>query len=160
MTVVPTDHSASDRPGVTVGPGRPDTTVDVRKTFGIDVDLSVPAFATPTEHVPDIDPAYRFNPDVTLALLVGFRLGRRVMVKGRHGTGKSTHVEQVAARLNWPCMRINLDGHLSRMDLVGRDAVVLEAGKQVTAFQEGIVPWALRRPMALVFDEYDAGRPE
>jgi len=166
---VSTDHSASehhdttvddDRPDTTVGAGRPDTTVDVRKTFGIDVDLSVPAFAAPTEHVPDIDPAYRFNPDVTLALLVGFRLGRRVMVKGRHGTGKSTHVEQVAARLNWPCMRVNLDGHLSRMDLVGRDAVVLHAGKQVTAFQEGIVPWALRRPMALVFDEYDAGRPE
>jgi len=169
VTVVSTDHPASDRHDTTadgahldaaVESGLPDTTVDVRKTFGIDVDLRVPAFATPTEHVPDVDPAYRFNPGVTLALLVGFRLGRRVMVKGRHGTGKSTHVEQVAARLNWPCMRVNLDGHLSRMDLVGRDAVVLEAGRQVTSFQEGIVPWALRRPMALVFDEYDAGRPE
>ena len=110
--------------------------------------------------MPDIDEAYRFNPDVTLALLAGFTRNRRVMVQGLHGTGKSTHVEQVAARLNWPCVRVNLDGHISRLDLVGRDAVVLRDGQQVTEFQEGIVPWALQRPVALIFDEYDAGRPD
>ncbi len=134
--------------------------VDVRETFGIDADLRVPAFTTRDEHVPDIDPAYRFNREVTLALLAGFARNRRVLVQGPHGTGKSTHVEQVAARLNWPCVRVNLDGHISRLDLIGKDAVVLREGRQVTEFQAGIVPWALQRPVALVFDEYDAGRPD
>jgi cobaltochelatase CobS len=139
---------------------RPDRLVAVRDTFGIDSDLRVPAFGERDDHVPEVDQAYRFNRDVTLALLAGFAHNRRVMVQGLHGTGKSTHVEQVAARLNWPCVRINLDGHISRLDLVGRDAVVLRDGQQVTEFQEGIVPWALQRPVALVFDEYDAGRPD
>ena len=139
---------------------QPDHQVAVRDVFGIDSDLTVPAFGEADEHVPEVDEAYRFNPDVTLALLAGFAHNRRVLVQGLHGTGKSTHVEQVAARLNWPCVRVNLDGHLSRLDLVGRDAVVLRDGKQVTEFQEGIVPWALQRPVALVFDEYDAGRPD
>ena len=138
----------------------PDHSVGVRETFGIDSPLRVPAFRERTEHVPDIDSAYRFNPDVTLALLAGFSRNRRVLVQGLHGTGKSSHVEQVAARLNWPCVRVNLDGHISRLDLVGRDAVVLREGQQVTEFQEGILPWALQRPVALVFDEYDAGRPD
>jgi len=139
---------------------QPDRMVSVRDSFGIDSNLIVPAFSEPDEHVPEIDSAYRFNRDVTLALLAGFSRDRRVMLQGLHGTGKSTHIEQVAARLNWPCVRVNLDGHISRMDLVGKDAVVLQDGKQVTAFQEGIVPWALQRPMALIFDEYDAGRPD
>lgn len=139
---------------------QPDTTVSVRERFGIDSDLRVPAFSEPAAHVPEVDAAYRFSPDVTLALLAGFTHNRRVLVQGLHGTGKSTHVEQVAARLNWPCLRVNLDGHLTRLDLVGRDAVVLEDGKQVTRFQEGILPWALQRPVALVLDEYDAGRPD
>jgi len=139
---------------------QPDRMVSVRDSFGIDSNLIVPAFSEPDEHVPEIDSAYRFNRDVTLALLAGFSRDRRVMVQGLHGTGKSTHIEQVAARLNWPCVRVNLDGHISRMDLVGKDAVVLQDGKQVTAFQEGIVPWALQRAMALIFDEYDAGRPD
>ncbi len=139
---------------------RPERTVSVREVFGIDSDLHVPAFAERDEHVPEIDPAYRFNRAVTLALLAGFERNRRVMVQGLHGTGKSTHVEQVAARLNWPCVRVNLDGHVSRLDLVGRDAVVVRDGLQVTEFQEGIVPWSLQRPIALVFDEYDAGRPD
>ena len=139
---------------------QPDRHVSVRTLFGIDSDLLVPAFSTPDEHVPEVDAAYRFNPEVTLALLAGFARNRRVLVQGLHGTGKSTHIEQVAARLNWPCLRVNLDGHLSRLDLVGRDAVVLREGRQVTEFQEGIVPWALQRPVALVFDEYDAGRPD
>ena len=134
--------------------------VAARALFGIDSDLVVPVFAHRDEHVPDIDSAYRFNRDVTLALLAGFMHNRRVLVQGLHGTGKSTHVEQVAARLNWPCVRVNLDGHISRLDLVGKDAVVVRDGKQVTDFQEGILPWALQRPMALVFDEYDAGRPD
>ena len=134
--------------------------VAARALFGIDSDLVVPVFAHRDEHVPDIDGAYRFNRDVTLALLAGFMHNRRVLVQGLHGTGKSTHVEQVAARLNWPCVRVNLDGHISRLDLVGKDAVVVRDGKQVTEFQEGILPWALQRPMALVFDEYDAGRPD
>jgi cobaltochelatase CobS len=139
---------------------RPDRMLAVRDVFGIDSNLLVPAFAERDEHVPEIDDAYRFNPDVTLALLAGFTRDRRVLVQGMHGTGKSTHVEQVAARLNWPCVRVNLDGHLSRLDLVGRDAVVLREGQQVTEFQEGILPWALQRPVALIFDEYDAGRPD
>lgn len=139
---------------------QPDRQVCVSEVFGFECDMVVPAFAEPSDHVPEIDPAYRFNPDVTLAILAGFARDRRVMVQGRHGTGKSTHIEQVAARLNWPCVRVNLDGHISRLDLVGRDAVVVREGVQVTEFQEGIVPWALQRPAALVFDEYDAGRPD
>ncbi|MQA62744.1 MAG: AAA domain-containing protein [Actinophytocola sp.] len=138
----------------------PDRQVSVRETFGIDSSLLVPAFGEPDEHVPEIDEAYRFNPEVTLALLAGFVHDRRVLLQGMHGTGKSTHIEQVAARLNWPCVRVNLDGHLSRLDLVGRDAIVLREGQQVTEFAEGIVPWALQRPVALIFDEYDAGRPD
>lgn len=138
----------------------PDARIAVRDAFGIDSTLVVPGFSEPDEHVPEVDPAYRFNPDVTLALLAGFAHNRRVLVQGLHGTGKSTHVEQVAARLNWPCLRVNLDGHLSRLDLVGKDAVVLREGKQVTEFREGILPWSLRRPTALILDEYDAGRPD
>ena len=138
----------------------PDRMVSVRDVFGIATDLRVPAFSTPDAHVPEIDSVYRFNPEVTLALLAGFTHNRRVLVQGLHGTGKSTHIEQVGARLNWPCVRVNLDGHISRLDLVGRDTVVLRDGQQVTEFQEGIVPWALQRPMALIFDEYDAGRPD
>jgi cobaltochelatase CobS len=139
---------------------RPTEMASVRDLFGIDTELKVPAFAERDEHVPDVDVDYRFNPAVTLALLAGFSRDRRVMVQGLHGTGKSTHIEQVAARLNWPCVRVNLDGHVSRLDLVGKDAVVLREGQQVTEFQEGIVPWSLQRPMALIFDEYDAGRPD
>jgi len=139
---------------------RPDRVLGVREVFGIASDLQVPAFSERDEHVPEVDTAYRFNADVTLAILAGFMRDRRVMVQGLHGTGKSTHIEQVAARLNWPCVRVNLDGHISRLDLVGKDAVVLRDGQQVTEFQEGIVPWALQRPVALVFDEYDAGRPD
>ena len=139
---------------------RPDHLLSVRDVFDIDTPLQVPAFSERDDHVPDIDPVYRFNPAVTLAILAGFMRDRRVMVQGLHGTGKSTHIEQVAARLNWPCVRINLDGHISRLDLVGKDAVVLREGQQVTEFQEGIVPWALQRPVALIFDEYDAGRPD
>jgi cobaltochelatase CobS len=134
--------------------------VDVRATFGFDAPIDVRAYAERDEHVPEIDAAYRFNPDVTRALLAGFARNKRVMLQGLHGSGKSTHIEQVAARLNWPCVRVNLDGHISRLDLVGRDAVVLREGQQVTEFQEGILPWALQRPVALVFDEYDAGRPD
>ncbi len=139
---------------------KPDVRVSVREVFGLDTPLTVPAFSQRDEHVPEVDEAYRFNHDVTLAILAGFAQDRRVMVQGLHGTGKSTHIEQVAARLNWPCVRVNLDGHVSRLDLVGRDAVVLKDGQQVTEFQPGIVPWALQRPVALIFDEYDAGRPD
>ncbi|MFZ9251872.1 MAG: AAA family ATPase [Hylemonella sp.] len=138
----------------------PDRLLSAREVFGIDTNLQVPAFSQRGEHVPEIDTVYRFNPDVTLAILAGFTHNRRVMVQGLHGTGKSTHIEQVAARLNWPCVRVNLDGHISRLDLVGKDAVVIKDGQQVTEFQEGIVPWALQRPLALIFDEYDAGRPD
>ena len=139
---------------------RPDHSVSVREVFGIDSPLQVPAFSERDDHVPEIDSAYRFNADVTLAILAGFTRDRRVMVQGLHGTGKSTHIEQVAARLNWPCVRVNLDGHISRLDLVGKDTIVIRDGQQVTEFQEGIVPWALQRPVALIFDEYDAGRPD
>ena len=141
-------------------PSQPDRMVSVREVFGIDTNLRVPAFSQADAHVPEIDSVYRFNPEVTLALLAGFTHNRRVLVQGLHGTGKSTHIEQVAARLNWPCVRVNLDGHISRLDLVGRDTVVLRDGQQVTEFQEGVVPWALQRPVALIFDEYDAGRPD
>ena len=138
----------------------PDTTVSVRAVFGIESDLRCPAFSERGDHVPGIDEAYRFDPDTTLAILAGFAYNRRVLVQGYHGTGKSTHIEQVAARLNWPCVRINLDGHVSRIDLIGRDAIAVRDGRQVTEFREGILPWALRRAVALVLDEYDAGRPD
>lgn len=138
----------------------PDRQVSVREVFGIDLDLKVPAFSEAEEHVPDLDPDYIFDRETTLSILAGFAKNRRVMVTGYHGTGKSTHIEQVAARLNWPCIRINLDSHVSRIDLVGKDAIVLQDGKQVTAFQDGILPWALQNNVALVFDEYDAGRPD
>jgi cobaltochelatase CobS len=138
----------------------PDITVSVRQTFGIDSDLQVPAFSTATEHVPDVDEAYKFDRETTLAILAGFAYNRRVMIQGYHGTGKSTHIEQVAARLNWPCVRINLDSHISRIDLIGKDAIVLKDGVQVTEYREGILPWALQSPTAIVFDEYDAGRPD
>ena len=138
----------------------PDIKVNVRQVFGIDSDIEVPAFSDSSDHVPDLDETYIFDHDTTLAILAGFAYNRRVMIQGYHGTGKSTHIEQVAARLNWPCVRINLDSHISRIDLVGKDAIVLRDGKQVTEFQEGILPWALQNPTALVFDEYDAGRPD
>jgi len=138
----------------------PDTTVDVKSVFGIDTKMTVPAFSQPNSYVPDFDDAYRFDRETTLAILAGMAFNRRVMVQGYHGTGKSTHIEQVAARLNWPCIRVNLDSHISRIDLVGKDAIVLKDGKQITEFREGILPWALQRPVALVFDEYDAGRPD
>jgi cobaltochelatase CobS len=138
----------------------PDTTVDARAAFGVDADMRVPAFSTRTEHVPEVDTAYRFDRETTLAILAGFAFNRRVMIQGYHGTGKSTHIEQVAARLNWPCIRVNLDSHISRIDLIGKDAIVLKEGKQVTEFREGILPWCLQHPCALVFDEYDAGRPD
>ncbi|MGH6786462.1 MAG: cobaltochelatase subunit CobS [Novosphingobium sp.] len=138
----------------------PDREIDVREVFGIDVDMKVPAFSEADERVPDHDASYVFDPDTTLAILAGFAHNRRVMVQGYHGTGKSTHIEQVSARLNWPCIRINLDAHISRIDLIGRDAIVLRDGLQVTEFREGLLPWALQRPVALVFDEYDAGRPD
>ncbi|XUU59546.1 AAA family ATPase [Erythrobacter sp. HA6-11] len=138
----------------------PDTEIDVRDTFGIDVDWQVPAFSLKDDRVPDLDENYVFDPDTTLAILAGFAYNRRVMVQGYHGTGKSTHIEQVAARLKWPSVRVNLDAHISRIDLVGRDAIVLKDGLQVTEFKEGILPWALQHPVALTFDEYDAGRPD
>ncbi|WP_336986025.1 cobaltochelatase subunit CobS [Altererythrobacter aquiaggeris] len=138
----------------------PDTEISVRETFGIDIDMKVPAFSKADSRVPDLDEGYVFDPDTTLAILAGFAFNRRVMVQGYHGTGKSTHIEQVAARLNWPTVRINLDAHISRIDLVGRDAIVLRDGLQVTEFREGLLPWALQTPTALVFDEYDAGRPD
>ena len=138
----------------------PDTEVDVRKTFDLDLDLKAPSFSTRNEHVPEIDSSYKFDRNTTLAILAGFSHNRRVMIQGYHGSGKSTHIEQVAARLNWPCVRVNLDSHISRIDLLGKDAIVLEEGKQITQFREGILPWALQGPTALVFDEYDAGRPD
>src|SRR5690349_7176170 len=138
----------------------PDITISVAQSFGIDCGMQVPAYSNPREHVPDIDEAYRFDHDTTLAILAGFAYNRRVMIQGYHGTGKSTHIEQVAARLNWPCIRINLDSHISRIDLIGKDAIVLRDGKQVTEYREGLLPWALQHPTALVFDEYDAGRPD
>jgi cobaltochelatase CobS len=138
---------------------RPDTEMSARD-FGVPAEMRIPAFSQRSEYVPEIDTSYRFDPDTTLAILAGFKHNRRVMVQGYHGTGKSTHIEQVAARLNWPLIRINLDGHVSRIDLVGRDAIVLRDGQQVTEFREGLLPWALQRSIALVFDEYDAGRPD
>ena len=138
----------------------PNRQVSAREVFGIDSDMSVPAFRDRTEHVPVVDATYKFDRETTLAILAGFAFNRRVMIQGYHGTGKSTHIEQVAARLNWPCIRINLDSHISRIDLVGKDAIVLRDGQQVTEFREGLLPWALQHPVALVFDEYDAGRPD
>src|SRR4026209_1419508 len=140
--------------------GLPDMKVSVRQVFGIDSDLEVPAYSKADEHVPDIDGDYRFDRPTTLAILAGFSKHRRVMVTGYHGTGKSTHVEQVAARLNWPCVRVNLDSHISRIDLIGKDAIVIRDGQQVTEFRDGILPWAYQHNVALCFDEYDAGRPD
>src|SRR5580693_7829567 len=138
----------------------PDKIVGIRETFGVDTDMMVPRFSTHDPHVPDLDDAYRFDPETTLAICAGLAFDRRVMIQGYHGTGKSTHIEQVAARLNWPMIRVNLDSHVSRIDLVGKDAIELREGRQVTEFREGILPWCIQRPMALVFDEYDAGRPD
>ncbi len=140
--------------------GAPDTTVNAKKVFGVDTSMKVPAYSKRTEHVPEVDESYVFDPQTTLAILAGFAHNRRVMIQGYHGTGKSTHIEQVAARLNWPCIRVNLDSHISRIDLIGKDAIVLRDGKQVTEYREGILPWAIQHPIALVFDEYDAGRPD
>ena len=139
---------------------QPDIKISVRQTFGIDSDMEVPAFSDPDEYVPVVDESYRFDPETSLAILAGFAYNRRVLIQGYHGTGKSTHIEQVASRLNWACIRINLDSHISRIDLIGKDAIVIRDGKQVTEFREGMLPWALQSPTALVFDEYDAGRPD
>ena len=149
---------AHESPSTAAGP--PDTRVTVRKVFGIDSDMEAPAYSQPDEHVPDLDSDYLFDRDTTLAILAGFAYNRRVLITGYHGTGKSTHIEQVAARLNWPLVRINLDSHVSRIDLVGKDAIVLKDGKQVTEFRDGMLPWALQNNIALCFDEYDAGRPD
>jgi cobaltochelatase CobS len=140
--------------------GLPDMKISVRQVFGIDSDMEAPAYSVSDPHVPDLDSDYRFDRDTTLAILAGFAKNRRVMVTGYHGTGKSTHIEQVAARLNWPCVRVNLDSHVSRVDLIGKDAIVIREGKQVTEFRDGILPWALQNNVALCFDEYDAGRPD
>ena len=142
------------------GASIPDIEVDVSQTFDLDVDLKVPGFSEANEYVPSIDDAYRFDKNTTLAVLAGFAHNRRVMIQGYHGSGKSTHIEQVAARLNWSCIRVNLDSHISRIDLLGKDAIVIKDGKQITEFKEGILPWAVQTPTALVFDEYDAGRPD
>ena len=139
---------------------KPTEEISVREVFGIDSDMVVKGFAEATDRVPTLDPTYKFDPDTTLAILAGFQYNRRVMIQGYHGTGKSTHIEQVSARLNWPCVRVNLDSHISRIDLIGKDAIKLVDGKQITVFQEGILPWALRNPTAIVFDEYDAGRAD
>ena len=138
----------------------PDIKLSIKQTFGIDSDMEVDAFSKKTDYVPDIDKSYKFDKDTTLAILSGFSFNKRVLVQGYHGTGKSTHIEQIAARLNWPCIRINLDSHVSRIDLIGKDSIVIKDGKQVTEFKEGILPWSIQNPVALVFDEYDAGRPD
>jgi cobaltochelatase CobS len=139
---------------------KPTEDISVREVFGVDSDMTVKGFAERTDRVPEVDSTYKFDPDTTLAILAGFAYNRRVMIQGYHGTGKSSHIEQVASRLNWPCVRVNLDSHISRIDLIGKDAIKLVDGKQVTQFQEGILPWALRNPCAIVFDEYDAGRAD
>ena len=139
---------------------KPDIKLSVKQTFGFESDMQVEAFSKKNEYVPKIDSDYKFNKDTTLAILAGFSFNKRVLIQGYHGTGKSTHIEQVAARLNWPCIRVNLDSHISRIDLIGKDAIVLKDGKQVTEFKEGILPWSIQNPVALVFDEYDAGRPD
>lgn len=159
MTASASPASTGDLPPISAL-SAPDREVSVREVFGLDSDFTVPAFSLRTEHVPEIDPAYLFDHDTTLSILAGFAFNRRVMVQGFHGTGKSSHIEQIAARLNWPCIRINLDSHVSRIDLVGKDAIVVRDGQQVTEFQEGLLPWCLQHPCALVFDEYDAGRPD
>ena len=138
----------------------PDIKISVKQTFGIDSNIEVDAFSKKNEYVPEIDKNYKFDKDTTLAILSGFSFNKRVLVQGYHGTGKSTHIEQVAARLNWPCIRVNLDSHISRIDLIGKDAITIKDGKQITEFQEGILPWSIQNPIALVFDEYDAGRPD
>ena len=139
---------------------KPDIKISVKQTFGIDTDMEIDAFSKKNEFVPKIDQNYKFDRDTTLAVLSGFAFNKRVLIQGYHGTGKSTHIEQIAARLNWPCVRVNLDSHISRIDLIGKDAIVLKDGKQVTEFKEGILPWSIQNPVALVFDEYDAGRPD
>ena len=139
---------------------KPTETISVREAFGIDTDMEVKAFGERSSRVPEVDSTYKFDPDTTMAILAGFSHNRRVMVQGYHGTGKSTHIEQIATRLNWPAVRVNLDSHISRIDLIGKDAIKLKDGKQVTEFHEGILPWALRNPVAIVFDEYDAGRAD
>jgi len=139
---------------------KPDIKISVKQTFGIDTEMQVEAFSEKNEFVPKVDLDYKFDRDTTLAILSGFAFNKRVLIQGYHGTGKSTHIEQVAARLNWPCVRVNLDSHVSRIDLIGKDAIVLKDGKQVTEFKEGILPWSIQNPVALVFDEYDAGRPD
>ena len=139
---------------------KPDIKLSAKQTFGIDSDLEIEAFSKKNEYVPEIDKNYIFDKDTTLAILSGFSFNKRVLVQGYHGTGKSTHIEQVAARLNWPCIRINLDSHVSRIDLIGKDAISIKDGKQITEFKEGILPWSIQNPVALVFDEYDAGRPD
>ena len=144
----------------TIDIGKPDKELSAKKIFGIDANMMVPAFSKTNDYVPDLDKDYVFNKDTTLAILAGFKHNRRVMIQGYHGTGKSTHIEQVSARLNWPCLRINLDSHISRIDLIGKDMIVLRDGKQITEFREGLLPWAIQNPVALVFDEYDAGRPD
>ena len=144
----------------TIDIGKPEKELSAKKIFGIDTNMMVPAFSKKNDYVPDLDEDYVFNQDTTLAILAGFKHNRRVMIQGYHGTGKSTHIEQVSARLNWPCLRINLDSHISRIDLVGKDMIVLREGKQITEFREGLLPWAIQNPVALVFDEYDAGRPD
>jgi len=141
-------------------PPQPDQPIDCQTTFGFDIPFEVKGYRNSCEYVPATDPTYRFNREITLAILAGFMHNRKVLIQGYHGTGKSTHIEQVAARLNWPCVRVNLDSHISRIDLIGKDAILLKDGKQVTEFVEGILPWAIQRPVALVFDEYDAGRPD
>jgi len=138
----------------------PDIKISVKQTFGIDTEMEIDAFSKKNEFVPKIDQDYKFDRDTTLAILSGFAFNKRVLIQGYHGTGKSTHIEQIAARLNWPCVRVNLDSHISRIDLIGKDAIVLRDGKQVTEFKEGILPWSIQNPIALVFDEYDAGRPD
>ena len=138
----------------------PDIKLSIKQTFGIESDMEVDAFSKSSEYVPDIDKTYKFDKDTTLAILSGFSFNKRVLIQGYHGTGKSTHIEQIAARLNWPCIRINLDSHVSRIDLIGKDSIVIKEGKQVTEFKEGILPWSIQNPVALVFDEYDAGRPD
>ncbi len=138
----------------------PDIKLSVKQTFGINTEMEVDAFSKKNEYVPEIDKDYKFDRDTTLAILSGFNFNKRVIVHGYHGTGKSTHITQVAARLNWPCIRVNLDSHISRIDLIGKDAIVIKAGKQITEFKEGILPWSIQNPIALVFDEYDAGRPD
>ena len=139
---------------------KPDIKISVKQTFNLDSDMEVSAFSKKNEYVPQIDPDYKFDRDTTLAVLAGFEFNKRVLIQGYHGTGKSTHIEQIAARLNWPCIRVNLDSHISRIDLIGKDSIVLKEGKQVTEFKEGILPWSIQNPVALVFDEYDAGRPD